>query len=312
MSDPLAEIIGMLMPRLPDTKIVHAAGSWRVERSEVGKAYYCMLLAGTTVLDVEGAERVTLNAGDFVLVPAAANYAMSSLDAPLSTPLRDAPPRGEDGIVRIGPPDGEAAVQMVIGYCSLGSPDAELLVSLLPEMVVVREAARLEALSRMIADEARSDRPGRDVVLEHLIQVMLIEALRSSPETNASPGLLKGLADERLGPALRAIHTVPARAWTVADMSRIAGLSRSAYFARFQKNVGMPPMDYLLGWRMAIAKDHLRKGVKTIAQIASEVGYGSASAFSIAFSRQVGVPPGQFGRQSVGLPAQPARHASTG
>lgn len=307
MSDPLAEIIKMLMPRVPYTKVVHASGPWRVERTEVGKAYYCMLLAGRTYLEVEGADPVTLIAGDFVLVPAAANYAISSLDPPCKTPLRGTPELGADGIVHIGPTDEPAAVQMLIGYCSLGSPDAELLVSLLPEMVVVREAERLKALAQLIADEARSDRPGRDVVLEHLMQVMMIEALRSSPDTTASPGLLKGLADERLRPALRAIHAAPAENWTVADMGRIAGLSRSAYFARFNRYVGMSPMDYLQSWRMTIAKDLLRQGHKNIAQIATEVGYGSASAFSIAFSRQTGMPPGRFGRQSLSATSKTAQ-----
>lgn len=303
MTDPLAEIIKMLMPRVPHTKVVHASGPWRVERTEIDEVYYCMLLAGRTYLEVEGTKPVTLIAGDFVLVPAAANYAMSSLDPPCIVPLRATPALGEDGIVRIGPPDEPAAVQMLIGYCSLGSPDAELLVSLLPEMVVVREADRLKALTQLIADEARCDRPGRDVVLEHLMQVMMIEALRSSSETTASPNLLKGLADERLRPALRAIHAAPAENWTVADMGRVAGLSRSAYFARFNQHVGMPPMEYLQCWRMAIAKNLLRQGHKKIAQIATEVGYGSASAFSIAFSRQTGIPPGQFGRRIGQTPA---------
>lgn len=303
MSDPLAEIIKLLMPRVPHTKVVHASGPWRVERTEIGKVYYCMLLAGRAYLEVEGSKPVTLIAGDFVLVPAATNYAISSLDPPCITPLHTSPTLGEGGIVRIGPPDEPAAVQMLIGYYSLGSPDAELLVSLLPEMVVVREADRLKALTQLIADEARSDRPGRDVVLEHLMQVMMIEALRSSPETTASPGLLKGLADERLRPALRAIHAAPAENWTVADMGRVAGLSRSAYFVRFNQQVGMPPMDYLQCWRMTIAKNLLRQGHKKIAQIATEVGYGSASAFSIAFSRQTGMPPGKFGRQSGKPPA---------
>lgn len=298
MSDPLADIIKMLMPRVPYTKVVHASGPWRVDRTEVGKVYYCMLLTGRTYLEVEGTKPVTLIAGDFVLVPAAANYAISSLDPPCIAPPSATPALGEDGIVRIGALDEPATVQMLIGYCSLGSPDAELLVSLLPEMVVVREAKRLQALSQLIADEAQSERPGRDVVLEHLVQVMMIEALRSSPETTASPGLLRGLADERLRPALRAIHAAPAEHWTVADMGRVAGLSRSAYFARFNQNVGMPPMDYLQSWRMTIAKDLLRQGHKNIAQVANKVGYGSASAFSIAFSKQMGMPPGQFGRQS--------------
>lgn len=308
MSDPLAEIINMLKPRVPFTKVVHASGPWRVERTEVGKVYYCMLLAGRTCLEVEGVDPVNLYAGDFVLVPAAANYTMSSLDPPCLIPLKGVPALGADGIVRIGPTEDSATVQMLIGYCTLGSPDAALLVSLLPEMVVVRRAERLSALSKLVADEARSERPGRDVVLEHLLQVLMIEAFRSSPETTAAPGLLKGLADVRLAPSLRAIHAAPSESWTVADMAQLAGLSRSAYFARFSRNVGMPPMDYLQGWRMSIAKDLLRRGHKNIAQVASEVGYGSASAFSIAFSRQTGQPPGHYARRN-GQDLGPSSHA---
>lgn len=298
MPDPLAEIIEMLKPRVPFTKVAYASGPWRVERTEVGKVYYCMLLAGRTCLEVEGVDPVNLNAGDFALVPAAANYAMSSLDPPCTTPLKVIPELGADGVVRIGPTEDPATVQMLIGYCTLGSPDAALLVSLLPEMVVVRSAARLSALSKLVADEARSERPGRDVVLEHLLQVLMIEAFRSSSETVAAPGLLKGLADERLGPSLRAIHAAPSKSWAVANMAKLAGLSRSAYFARFSRYVGMPPMDYLQGWRMTLAKDLLRHGHKNIAQVASAVGYGSASAFSIAFSRQTGQPPGHYARRN--------------
>jgi len=257
-----------------------------------------MLLAGSTCLEVDGVEPVKLQAGDFALVPAAANYAMSSLDPPCLIPFKGVPPMGEDGVVRIGPLDDPPTVQMLIGYCTLGSPDADLLLSLLPEMVVVRRAERLSALSKLVADEARSERPGREVVLEHLLQVLMIEALRSSPETTAAPGLLKGLADVRLAPSLRAIHAAPAEHWTVAGMAKVAGLSRSAYFARFSRNVGIPPMDYLQGWRMSIAKDLLRRGHKNITQVATEVGYGSASAFSIAFSRQTGQAPGKFARQN--------------
>lgn len=306
MSDPLAEIINMAKPRVPFTKMVHASGPWRVERTEVGKVYYCMLLAGRTCLEVDGVAPVNLHAGDFALVPAAANYAISSLDPPCLIPFKGVPPMGEDGVMRIGPAEDPPTVQMLIGYCTLSSPDAELLLSLLPEMVVVRRAERLSALSKLVADEARSERPGREVVLEHLLQVLMIEALRSSPETTDAPGLLKGLTDVRLAPSLRAIHAAPAERWTVAGMAKVAGLSRSAYFARFSRNVGIPPMDYLQSWRMSIAKDLLRGGHKNIAQVATEVGYGSASAFSIAFSRHTGEPPGQFARQNgrnVGPPS---------
>ena len=85
--------------------------------------------------------------------------------------------------------------------------------------------------------------------------------------------------------------------WTVAQLAKTAGLSRSAFFDRFTRTVGLPPMEYLLGWRMAVAKDLLRRHDVSVGEVAERVGYGSASTFSTAFSRHVGVPPGRYARE---------------
>jgi AraC-like DNA-binding protein len=84
----------------------------------------------------------------------------------------------------------------------------------------------------------------------------------------------------------------------VAELAQEAALSRSAFFDRFTRAVGLPPMEYLLAWRMALAKDLLRRGEVGLAEVAARVGYGSASAFSTAFSRQVGQPPSRYARGS--------------
>jgi len=92
------------------------------------------------------------------------------------------------------------------------------------------------------------------------------------------------------------MHGDPARGWTVEQLARKSALSRSAFFDRFSRAVGMPPMEYLLSWRMALAKQLLRREELAIAEVAERVGYGSASTFSTAFSRHVGQPPGKFAR----------------
>ena len=96
-------------------------------------------------------------------------------------------------------------------------------------------------------------------MLARLVEVLLIEALRSTPGDDAPPGLLRGLADARLAPAIRQMHGDPARSWTVPQLAKTAALSRSAFFERFTRTVGVPPMEYLLAWRMAVAKDLLRR-----------------------------------------------------
>jgi transcriptional regulator GlxA family with amidase domain len=133
------------------------------------------------------------------------------------------------------------------------------------------------------------------------MELLLVAALRSMEGDDAPPGLLRGLADARLAPAIRQMHAHPTRPWTVAQLARSAALSRSAFFERFTRTIGLAPMEYLVAWRMAVAQDLLRHRDVGLAEVARRVGYGSASAFSTAFSRQVGQPPGRFARQQRGL-----------
>lgn len=138
---------------------------------------------------------------------------------------------------------------------------------------------------------------GRDLILARLVEVLLIEALRAAPGDAAPVGLLRGLADERLALSIREMHRDPSRAWTVEQLAKAAAaLSRSAYFERFIRAVGMPPMEYLLAWRMAIAKDILDRQDLVMEKVAERVGYSSASAFS-AFTRYVGRSPSGYARE---------------
>lgn len=201
------------------------------------------------------------------------------------------------GEYRLGRPDGPPDVRMLVGYCTFGSPDAALLVSLLPELVHVRGEQRLSTLVQLVIEESRTQRPAREVILSRLLEVLLIEALRSTTGTTASPGLLNGLADARLAAAIRCMHESPTRAWTVAQLAKEAALSRSAFFERFSRAVGMPPMEYLLAWRMALAKRLLQRDGVGIADVAERIGYSSASTFSVAFTRHVGLPPARYARE---------------
>jgi AraC-like DNA-binding protein len=128
-------------------------------------------------------------------------------------------------------------------------------------------------------------RLGRDLILERLVQVLLVEALRFRPASAArqEQGLLAGLSDPALARSLHGIHVDVARRWTVAELARTAGMSRAVFAERFARKVGMSPMQYLLEWRMAIAKDKLRRERPPLAEVAERVGYQSASAFSTAF-----------------------------
>ena len=195
-----------------------------------------------------------------------------------------------------GEPGEQVNLRMQVGVCSFASPDAALLVSLLPAMIVARDKPRLALLLQLVGDETRHARPARELVLERLLEVLLIEALRCGAEIQSAPSVARGLSDERLAFALRGIHARPAHGWTVADLAAEAAMSRSAFFARFSRVVGLPPIESLLTWRMALAKRLLRTRELAIEHVAAQVGYASASTFSTAFTRHVGMPPIKYAR----------------
>jgi AraC-like DNA-binding protein len=233
------------------------------------------------------------------LLPATPAFTLSSLEPGMARHIdpRAAPAPEQD--VRHGRRDGPPDVRLLGGYFAFASPDAALLVSLLPALVHLGGVERLSILVRLVGEEARAERSGRDLVLARLVEVLLVEALRATQGGGAPPGLLRGLADPRLTVAIRRMHGDPERSWTIADLAAAAGLSRSAFFDRFTRAVGLRPMQYLLAWRMALAKDLLRRDGIGIDEVAGRVGYGSASTFSTAFSRHVGQPPGRFARAAA-------------
>lgn len=299
MVDPLSEVIALLRPRTVFSKVISGAGRWGVRYADFGQPSFCTVLDGSCRLAVDGEAPLVLEAGDFLLLPRTPGFTMSGFE-PVTPKLIDpkaAPPPTDE--LRHGTPDGDPDVRLLGGYFLFESPDAGLLVSLLPGMVHVRGAKRLSTLVQLVREEAIEGRPGRDLVLSRLIEVMLVEALRATQGDNAPAGMLRALGDPRLAMAMREMHGDPARSWTVDDLAKNAAMSRSAFFDRFTRAVGLPPMEYLLAWRMALAKDLLRKQDISLAEVAERVGYGSASTFSTAFSRHVGRPPSQFARESV-------------
>ena len=298
--DPLAEIVTLLRPSASFSKLVEYAGRWRIRRDVEGKPVYFAVLEGECRVVNAGQASIVVRAGDFVLLPATGDRAIDGIES------MDPPPDGAvmtpteigEGRFRIGRGDQPVNLRMQVGICSFASPDAALLLSLLPAMVVARGEPRLATLMDLVGDETRKARPGRELVLERLLEVLLIEALRCGSGSAAMPSLARGMSDERLVAALRAMHARPAHPWTVSDLAAEAAMSRSAFFARFTSTVGTPPIEYLLTWRMALAKRLLRTRDLAIGQIAAQVRYGSASTFSTAFTRHVGMPPMRYARVS--------------
>ncbi|MFJ8789109.1 AraC family transcriptional regulator [Streptomyces sp. NPDC102462] len=300
MTDPLADLMRLIRPHAVLWKRIEGADRWAIRfpaNSDITFGTvtrgHCLLLGCGPALE--------LAQGDFLLLsgPSSAFTFSSDPDtAPVDGEALMA--QAPDNAVTVGAGAGPTC-QLVGGHFQIDAPNAHLLRALMPGRIHCRGAdpgtGRISHLLDLIADEATSDRPGTGYVLPRLVEVMLVEALRghgpSGPGIH-SEGLLSGLADPQVSAALHALHADVRRPWTVADLAAAAHMSRSVFAERFTERVGTTPMDYLLAWRMALAKDALIRGDQTLTKIAHAVGYGSASAFSNAFRRTTGLPPGQY------------------
>lgn len=195
--------------------------------------------------------------------------------------------------------DGSAV--MLIGTYPMQGEISGRLLDALPPLITLTSDVWQCPLTPLLMEEIVRDEPGQEVVLDRLLDLLVIAALRAwfaRPDAEA-PAWYRALADPVVGRVLRLVQDDPAHPWTVASLAAKAGVSRAALARRFTDLVGEPPMSYLTGWRLALAADRLRTTDDTIAAIARHVGYGSAFALSSAFKRVYGVSP-QEHRTRVG------------
>ncbi len=182
----------------------------------------------------------------------------------------------------------------------LDAANESLLTQLMPSLIHVgveaERSERIRNLLQMNASESAACEPGSDFVIPRLMEILFVELLRDEARRveSATAGLLAGLAHPVTAKALQLMHAEPARGWTVESLARRSGASRSRFALQFQTVLGTSPMHYLLHWRIALAKDSLRNGTRSISETAFDVGFQSASAFSTAFRRNVGQSPKQF------------------
>jgi AraC-like DNA-binding protein len=246
---------------------------------------------------------IHLIAGDAVLFPQGDAHRMASEPGVAPAPggrLADVLSRRPRQLAYGG---GGATTRLVCGYMACDARLARLLLAGLPPVVRVNvrgsnAGAWLEASVRYALAEARSPRPGGAGVLAKLSEVLFIEVLRlyMNEQRADRVGWLAGLGDRIVGAALNALHKEPARAWTLEELARAAGTSRSVLAERFAQLVGSSPMQYLTQWRMMLAANLLCRSNVPLARVAEDVGYQTDTAFSRAFRREFGAPPAAWRR----------------
>jgi len=267
-----------------------------------------LITEGECWVEMGDDEPVKLIAGDAVIFPNGDAHRMTS--QPGLPPARGGAPLAEVLSRRprqLAYGGGGATTRLVCGYLACDARLARMLLAGLPSLVRVNVRGSnagiwLEASVRYALAEARSPRPGGAGVLSKLSEVLFIEVLRLYMNEHGGEGRtgwLAGVGDRIVGAALNALHKDPARAWTLEELARTAGTSRSVLAERFQQLVGSSPMQYLTQWRMLLASNLLTRSNAPLSRIAEEVGYQTDTAFSRAFRREFGAPPATWRRTQV-------------
>lgn len=308
---PATDLVGEALHRLRVAGVFYcrteAAGAWAVDMPAFGDCLtFHVVTEGESWVAVPGSAPVHLGVGDLALVPHGRGHVLASdLDAPSLGRVDHLPQEYVTETYSVLRHDGDGPRSgLVCGVLTLDGPAARPLLELLPAVVhVPASAAATPWLGRtleLMAAELRQVRPGGEAVVTRLADVLVIQAVRAWLDAQEPvTGWLGGLRDPYVGAALAAVHRDPAHPWTVATLAHEAAMSRSAFAARFTEVVGVPAMTYVATWRMHVAADRLARG-DGVAQAADAAGYGSAAAFSRAFTRATGRAPGSVRRRVVG------------
>ena len=297
-SDPLSQIIDLLKPQAVGWRIVEAHDAWTISFRPTDVVVFGQIIEGSCHVVREDGISFDLDSGDFMLMTAPPNWTMSARGG--SVPIDYEATVQDPGLLLSVHPGH--VTRFVEGNFLFETGNRELISTLTLPAVRVRSSERsagwLGSLLSALGDEAHADRPGRSLVLDRLLELIMVEALRYLPTEvgEGNRGLLAGLADPQIGRALRIMHAGTRKAWTLVSLAREAGMSRSALASRFARIVGVPPIGYLSTWRMALAKSALASSDEHLTDIAEMAGYHSVTAFSSAFKKGTGVSPTVYAR----------------
>lgn len=287
---------------------LRAAAPWGVRRGQVPSVACHVVTQGTCWLRTPGAEPLRLETGDFALLPDGAGHALSSarqgsrvLDADVIG-ARAGGAGSEIDIAGTGP----QTRWLCAGYRATGALPVPLLTLLPPVLhVPARQSAVRPDLKdplRMLGREAAADRPGSQIIIDRLIDILVVHVLREWLLSGLAATVPAVLDDLAVATAVAALHHELHRPWTLDELAALSGVSRATLTRRFTLLIGEPPLSYLRRQRMELAARRLRESDETLSVIASRVGYTSEFAFSRAFSRTFGVAPSRY--RAAGRPGR--------
>lgn len=250
---------------------------------------------------VEDEPPVELGAGDLIVLPRGSTHVLTDRPGRGPIPVTDL----DDQISGVPPtlvhggegPSNEA----LCGFFTARGKTFNPLLEALPTVLVARHDSEgtpwLVATAQKTFAEMAGDRPGRHAAVERLTESLFVDVVRRHVAVDEVGGWLRGLRDPVVARALDLLHADPSHPWSVEELARRSGASRSSLGERFAATVGRSPMRYLAAWRIELAAERLLHGTESVAEIAAEVGYDSETAFGRAFKRHVGVSPREWRRE---------------
>lgn len=272
-----------------------------------GNKGICLIVTrGSCLLRVDDHPHMPIVGGDFVFLPAPRTYVLTS-DAKqrIRSAAKLVPPEEFHQTRLIKHGGGGTPVSIIAGCFTFASPESEMLVRHLPEIVHLPASSHdspwFVSTLQHLAAEAMGNQPGSAAIVDRLSEVLFVQAMRKQISTmlgSGRPSWLRAIVDPQIGEALRLMHAQPSECWTVPTLAKGVSMSRSAFADRFRRLVGETPLDHLTQWRMVRAAAMLREQRPVrMAEVAAAVGYESESSFGKAFKRVIGNSPGDYRRQ---------------
>jgi AraC-like DNA-binding protein len=269
-------------------------------------AHFAMLSRGNCWLSVEGIpDPIPLAGGDCILLARGTSFVLR--DSPRTRPrrsFREIAPTANGKVAHYG--GGGAPTTIVCGSLSFDRASLKPITQLLPSFILIKadqaHTLALHNTMQTLASEMAEQAPGSEVVATRLAEVLFIQALRAHIASEVewrNKGWLRAIFDPQMGTALSAIHDRVNAPWTVESLAEAAGMSRSAFAARFKELLGQTPLEYVTEWRMQKAMQLLQQRDKKLVDVARSVGYESDAAFSKAFKRVVGANPGEYLKRGI-------------
>jgi AraC-like DNA-binding protein len=308
--DLLSDVLGGLQLRTTALATFEFTAPWGMRVDAFGPAFFYAVITGSLHLEMEGEAPLVMHAGDVFLTPGGDGCDLrSSPGAPLAemTSVFDADTQLWTPGARLGQPvrahhgGGGEPTHILAVLLDFAEGDRHPLGLNLPRLVHLRgDEGRttpwLAPAVQAIVDEAQVGRLGYFAMATRLAELLFINTVRTHLilRPQDATGWLRGLSDARIARALSAVHRAPAESWSVEQLAKEAGMSRSAFAERFQRLIGQTPFDYVTQWRMRLARDWIASGRRSVKACALALGYASEKAFSQAFRRTLGAPPSSF------------------